>query len=124
MSKINFFLFFFILFSLTLTIDIPIRNSTYSLQNDCFTDKKKSKSVEIAQDCTDYKPNRKFQCCFVYLYDTDSSYCMLAKKNNKTDLNELKGFVSTKSAYAVVTCSQNNINLNNMLILLFFILFI
>ena len=50
--------------------------------------------------------------------------CWLKKKNN-TDLNELKAFVSTQASYAVVTCSQKNINYNNILLyLLFFLLFI
>ena len=126
MSKSKKFFFLFLLFSFIHSFNIPIRNSTYSLKSDCFegnNKKDKPGSINFAQDCTDYKPHRKFKCCFVHLYDSNENYCMVVKKNNKTDLNELKAFVSTKSDYAVVTCSQKNVSVNNVF-LFFLLLFI
>ena len=137
MSTIKQFFFLFILFSFIYTFDIPMRNSSYKLHDDCFdgnNKKDKPGSISFAQDCTDYKPHKKFKCCFVHIFDDSSNsnsegesegqnYCMLVKKGNKTDLNELKAFVSTQAPYAVVTCSQKNINNNNILVFLLFFLF-
>ena len=127
MSKKFFFLF--LLFSYIHSFNIPIRNSSYTLRSDCFdgnNKKDKPGSINFAQDCTDYKPHKKFKCCFVHLFDDENeegeNYCMIVKKNNNTDLNELKAFVTTKADYSIVTCSQKNIKIN--IFLLFFLLFI
>ena len=88
MSSLKKFFFLFILFSFIHTFDIPMRNSSYKLHSDCFdgNNKKDFKgSISFAQDCTDYKPHKKFKCCFVHVFDDNdggdgTNYCMLVKK--------------------------------------------
>ena len=48
---------------------------------------------------------------------------MRVKKKNKTDLNQLKDFVSTKGLYSVVTCNENYLKYT-ILKLFIFLLFL
>jgi len=58
-------------------------------------------------------PRTKWKCCyFEYINETDDDTipekgCMRVRKNNITDLNDLKYFVSKLSSQTVFNCKQN-----------------
>lgn len=76
------------------------------------------------KDCKDAP--RGFRCCFVAIPKDDNTgydnYCLMHKKNNKTDLNEMKAFVAKQSLYAVVTCDSNKLMISSLLFLTLFLL--
>ena len=118
-----------ILLALTYVIstDIPDRTkSTYTkdkLRNDPECGPKDGPKEQ--KDCKDAP--RGFKCCFVAIPNESSktgydNYCMMHKKNNKTDLNEMKAFVAKQSLYAVVTCDSNKLMISSLLFLTLFLL--
>ena len=118
-----------ILLALTYVIstDIPDRTkSTYTkekLRADPECGPKEGPKEQ--KDCKDAP--RGFKCCFVAIPNELSetgydNYCMMHKKNNKTDLNEMKAFVAKESLYAVVTCDSNKLMISSLLFLTLFLL--
>ena len=67
--------------------------------------------INTAEDCFDKSPRRKWKCCFFQYKEEDGwkNGCMRVKKNNITDLNDLKYFVSKLSQETVFNCRQNYI---------------
>lgn len=110
-------------FTFVLSKDIPDRtNVNYTLASlrqepECGPDN----GIPLEQkDCKDAP--RGFKCCFVAIPSTTSdtgyeNYCMMHKKNNKTDLNEMKAFVAIQSQYAIVTCDASKLMLSSLLFL-------
>ena len=117
-----------ILLALTyvLSTDIPDRTKVdYSLVNlkeDPECGPKEGPAQQ--KDCKDAP--RGFRCCFVAIPKDDNTgydnYCLMHKKNNKTDLNEMKAFVAKQSLYAVVTCDSNKLMISSLLFLTLFLL--
>lgn len=107
----NLLLGFIVLTSFTSQRLIPHRDERYSFKNDCdeFKDKKIT-DISEAQTCLDYSTDSGFQCCFVKI--EESTYCMVVKKNNSTDLHELMNFVSNQGPYATITCNGKYITLS------------
>ena len=69
-------------------------------------------NIQTAEDCFGKSPRRKYKCCFFQYKDNnggDQKGCMKVKKNNITDLNDLKYFVSKLSQNTVFNCRQNYI---------------
>ena len=126
MSKISLLIIISVLFNVIYSLSIPMRNSTYPFKSDCEGDGKSEIPTQV-NDCIDHHINRKFKCCYVEVNDLTTGepirVCMRVKKNNKTDLNQLKDFVSTQGLYSVVTCNENYLK-NSILIFLIFLLFL
>ena len=126
MSKISSLIIITILFSIINSLEIPMRNSSYPFESDCGGSGKVSIPTQV-NDCIDHHINRKFKCCYVEVNDLETGepkrLCMRVKKKNKTDLNQLKDFVSTKGLYSVVTCNENYLKYT-ILKLFIFLLFL
>ena len=126
MSKISSLIIISVLFNIIYSLSIPMRNSSYPFQSDCGGEGKSDIPYQV-NDCIDHHINRKFKCCYVEVNDLVTGepkrLCMRVKKKNKTDLNQLKDFVSTHGLYSVVTCNENYLK-NSILIFLIFLLFL
>ena len=129
MSKKNIIIFCFIFnLSFISSKDEYInRHNNYNKFFDCSKKAEKNKDKIItADDCFKKSPRTKWKCCyFEYINETDDipeKGCMRVRKNNITDLNDLKYFVSKLSSQTVFNCKQNYINssFGILLALLFF----
>lgn len=118
-----------ILLALTYVIstDIPDRTKSTYTKEKLITDPEcgPDGGPKEQKDCKDAP--RGFKCCFVAIPNESSktgydNYCMMHKKNNKTDLNEMKAFVAKESLYAVVTCDSNKLMISSLLFLTLFLL--
>ena len=116
MFKKNTIIYFFIIHILFISnaklSDYNRHDFNYTF--DCLEDNKDNDdgiNIETAEDCFDQSPRRKYKCCF-FQYKKDGDFkngCMKVKKNNITDLNDLKYFVSKLSQDTVFNCRQNYI---------------
>ena len=116
-NTIIYFLFIHILFisNVKTLTDYNRHENEYIF--DCLGDNKGiedagGKEIETAEDCFDKSPRRKWKCCFFQFKINNVSFqngCMKVKKNNITDLNDLKYFVSKLSTETVFNCRQNYI---------------
>ena len=133
MSKKNIIIFCFIFnLSFISSKDEYInRHNNYNDFFDCSEKARKNKDKIItADDCFKKSPRTKWKCCyFEYINETDDDTipekgCMRVRKNNITDLNDLKYFVSKLSSQTVFNCKQNYINssFGILLALLFFLI--
>ena len=118
-----------IILALTYVIstDIPDRTKSTYTKEKLITDPEcgPKDGPKEQKDCKDAP--RGFKCCFVAISNESSktgydNYCMMHKKNNKTDLNEMKAFVAKQSLYAVVTCDSNKLMISALLFLTLFLL--
>jgi hypothetical protein len=123
MSKKIFILYFIIniafIFSANKFPNYIIRDNSYEGLFDCFEYNNTNKSaykIKTADDCFKESPRTKWKCCyFEYYIDDDKGEdnvepnkgCMRVIKGNKTDLNDLKYFVSRLSSETVFNCKQN-----------------
>ena len=81
---------------------------------DCLGDRTENddgNKIKTAEDCFDESPRRKYKCCFFQYKEGNitKNGCMKVKKNNITDLNDLKYFVSKLSQDTIFNCRQNYI---------------
>ena len=116
MFKKNTIIYFFIIHILFISnaklSDYNRHDHNYTF--DCLEDEKDNdggKNIVTAEKCFDESPRRKYKCCFFQYKEGESwnNGCMKVKKNNITDLNDLKYFVSKLSTETVFNCRQNYI---------------
>ena len=105
---------FFVL-SKTKFPDYINRHNNYKGYFDCFNynnSQENSEKIETADDCFEESPLTKWKCCYFEYNDskTIKNGCMRARKDNETDLNDLKYFVSKLSPKAVFNCKQTNLS--------------
>ena len=77
---------------------------------DCLKDPDKGKEqIKSADDCFKKSPLRKWKCCYFEYKENNNvvNGCMKVRKNNQTDLNDLKDFVSKLDIDTVFLCEQN-----------------
>jgi len=130
MSKRNFIINSFIIiitiFSFIKSDDYINRHDNYNEYFDCLKDQSKKGDIKSADDCFKKSPLRKWKCCYFEYKDKedkDAKGCMKVRKNNQTDLNDLKDFVSTLSIDTVFTCSQDYLiySFGSIILLLLFL---
>ena len=117
MSKKNINLFCFIInLVLILSDDFDKLNrfDNYLGYFDCkkFNNSEPNPKIKTAEDCFEESPVRKWKCCYFEYIDDNNTFhygCMRVRKNNITDLNDLKYFVSKLSTETVFNCKQNYI---------------
>ena len=81
------------------------RHDNYNKYFDCVDKSENPGDINSADDCFKKSPIRKWKCCY-FEYNGEKG-CMKVRKNNETDLNDLKDFVSSLSIDTVFTCKQN-----------------
>ena len=102
------------------------RHDGYTNTYDCLKDSDKGKDeIKSADDCFKKSPLRKWKCCYFEYKDendNDANGCMKVRKNNQTDLNDLKDYVSQLHIDTVFTCEQNFLiySFGSFILLLFF----
>ena len=114
MSKINIIINIFLLIITFLPFikseDYINRHDGNVNNYDCLKNPSKgSDEIKSADDCFKKSPLRKWKCCY-FEYDKGNGNgkgCMRVRKNNQTDLNDLKDYVSKLSINTVFTCEQN-----------------
>ena len=108
---INSFIIIISIFSFIKSDDYINRHDGSAEKFDCLKDPSKGESeIKSADDCFKKSPLRKWKCCYFEYKDkngNDAKGCMKVRKNNQTDLNDLKDYVSTLSIDTVFTCEQN-----------------
>ena len=127
MSKRNIILNTFIIIIVILPFitseDYINRHDGYDNHFDCLKNPEKgNEEIKSADDCFKKSPIRKWKCC--YFEYIGGIGCMKVRKNNETDLNDLKDYVSKLSLDAVFTCEQNYLIYSfglSILLLLFFL---
>ena len=127
--KINLLIFVLIQISNIQCKDYIDRHHKYKAYFDCLGDMKESDDdgdIITANDCFEESPRRKWKCCYFEYYKDDkwNKGCMKILKNNKTDLNDLKDFVSKLSSETVFNCKSNYINFSFILIFGFILILI
>ena len=104
---INSFILIITIFSFIKSDDYINRHNGDVNKFDCLKDKNKGESeIKSADDCFKKSPLRKWKCCY-FEYGDNKKGCMKVRKNNQTDLNDLKDYVSTLDINTVFTCEQN-----------------
>ena len=120
---INSFIIIITIFSFIKSDDYINRHDGYDNNYDCLKDKSKGESeIKSADDCFKKSPLRKWKCCY-FEYGDNKKGCMKVRKNNQTDLNDLKDYVSTLSIDTVFTCSQDYLiySFGSIILLLLFL---
>ena len=103
---INSFIIIITIFSFIKSDDYINRHDGIIDEFDCLKDKSKKDDIKSADDCFKKSPLRKWKCCY-FEYGGNKKGCMKVRKNNQTDLNDLKDYVSTLDINTVFTCEQN-----------------
>ena len=117
---INIFILIITILSSNESNDYINRHDNYKEYYDCLDKSDKPGDIKSADDCFKKSPIRKWKCCY-FEFD-EGKGCMKVRKNNETDLNDLKDFVSGLSMDAVFTCKQNYLiySFGLFILLLFF----
>ena len=112
-SNVLIFFFFMTIFILSnaKTLKEADRHDNYKAYFDCIEDDKgedEENKIITAQNCFDQSPRTKWKCCyFEYKVENDvRKGCMKVKKDDISDLNDLKDFVSNLATNAVFNCKQ------------------
>ena len=85
------------------------RHDNYKAYFDCIEDNKEDDDTIItAEDCFEQSPRTKWKCCyFEYKKNGENENgCMKVKKDDISDLNDLKDFVSKLSTNAIFNCKH------------------
>ena len=116
MFKSNAMIFFFIIIFILSNekkLKAANRDTDYKAYYDCIEDGKSkddANKIQTAEDCFKQSPMTKWKCCyFEYNKKDENNFdkgCMKVRKNNITDLNDLKDFVSKLSSNVVFNCKQ------------------
>ena len=113
MSKRDFLIFSFIFIVAIIPIsgndDYPDRTNSSISKFDCLDEaEKEAEKIKSAEDCFKKSPIYKWKCCyFEYKEDNEmKNGCMKVRKNNETDMNDLKNYISKLSSYTVFNCRQ------------------
>ena len=99
------------IFSYIKSEDFINRHDGYNNNFDCLENPETEKGkIVSADDCFKKSPLRKWKCCYFETWKDGTMTekgCMKVRKNNETDLNDLKDFVSQRGIDTVFTCEQN-----------------
>ena len=108
---VNIFIIIIAIFSFIKSEDFINRHDGYNNIYDCLENPEKGKDeIASADDCFKKSPLRKWKCCYYEMWEGGKMAekgCMKVRKNNETDLNDLKDFVSQRGIDTVFTCEQN-----------------
>ena len=107
---IKFLIFILILDLSSNDDDYDNRHENFALESNCNKKGENDRSeINNADDCFKQKPGRKWKCCYYEYKDgtNDKKGCMRYRKNNESDLNDLKDYISTFSANIMLVCRQN-----------------
>ena len=108
---INIFIIIIAIFSFIKSEDYINRHDGYNNTFDCLKNPDKGeKEIVSADDCFKKSPLRKWKCCYFEKWENEiriEKGCMKVRKNNETDLNDLKDFVSQRGIDTVFLCEQN-----------------
>ena len=92
------------------TLNEADRHNNYKATFDCVKDgATSSNDIETAEDCFEESPATKWKCCYFEYKEGNNvkNGCMKVKKDDISDLNDLKYYVSKLSPNAVFTCRLN-----------------
>ena len=106
----NCFIIILSLISIIKTDDYVKRYEGYDGYFDCSKEgnKENTDNIKSPEDCFKKSPRTKWKCCY-FEFD-DNIGCMRYRKNNETDLNDLKYFISRLSTKSVLNCRNNYIS--------------
>ena len=112
MSKTNIIIKFFIIIlilDLSSSVD-DNRPENFTLMSNCNKKGEEDNSnITNSNDCFSKKPGRKWKCCYYEYKDgaQDKKGCMRYRKNDESDLNDLKDYISLFSSNIMLDCKQN-----------------
>ena len=126
----NCFIIILSLISVIKNEDYVNRFGKYNGNFDCYEigNNENKDNIDSPEECFDISPRIKWNCCY-FEYDIKSSDdkkygCMRYRKDNETDLNDLKYYISKLSTRTVLKCRQYYITYPFILSISLLILFL
>ena len=105
-NKIIKFLIFILILDLSLSDN---RHENFTMTSNCNKKgEQENKGIKDPDDCFGQKPGRKWKCCYYEYKEGDEHVkgCMRYRKNDESDLNDLKDYISTFSSNVMLDCGQ------------------